>query len=556
MTYLFDPDKNFLNLSGNILANGVVYFCVPDGTANINTLKTIYTTAARNVQASNPQTLTASGRFPQEVHGAGFYDVVIKTGVGGATIRTLYKVPVGSSGQGDVYAVDYGVTANGTTDDTTATLAAIAAVADTGRTVRFPGGTVLLTSQIAIHQCKVIGDNTKLLFSGLGASTDCVVLQGSRSDLPLHFKGFHIECNGVGRDGVVLAGGKTGDTQADFYRLDNLLIDNAVRNGIRIEPSAANHWIEDFHISDTRIYRSGRHGIAIIQPNLSTTFINQGLFTNVEVRKSGMTTSNAYEVYVEGQGTVSGQKVSEITWVNCEFDAEGGPFHGLSSFYLTETGSVSDFDGWTWIGCTFEDVGDTIVGKTHAIFIASGTTVRNPQVIGGVLAYYPSVIDPTMVTAARVAMSSTNINMEFLGSDTKIRWGNADETLGYESVGQVKTDGTFRAQYGFRQGRHVLTNTAGAITIAKGHNKLNLAANVTSITFPTGTGSTLDTQRLLIQFTQNGTGGFTVTGWPADVLLAGGSFTPTATAFKTSLIEFVYEQGEAKWYEVTRSLNI
>lgn len=96
MTYLFDPDKNFLNLSGDILANGVVYFCVPDGTANINTLKAIYTTHTLGVQAANPQTLTASGRFPQEVHGTGFYDVVIKTSVGGATIRTLYTVPAGT----------------------------------------------------------------------------------------------------------------------------------------------------------------------------------------------------------------------------------------------------------------------------------------------------------------------------------------------------------------------------------------------------------------------------------------------------------------------------
>ena len=466
-------------------------------------------------------------------------------------------ITVGSAGNGTVHASDYGVTADGVTDDTTAALAAIAAVADTGRTVMFPGGTVLLTSQIAIHQCKVIGDNTKLKFSGLSASTDCIVLQGSRADFPLEFRGFHVDCNSTGRDAIVMAGGKTGDTQADFLRIDQVYVSGCVRDGLHIEPSAANHWIEDFHISNMRIYNVGRHGICIVQPNLSTTFINQGLFLNVEVRGSGQTVANGHEVYVEGQGTVSGQKVSEITWINCEFDAAGAPNHGLSSNYLTETGSVSDFDGWQWIGCVFEDVGDTIVGKTHAIFISSGTTVRNPQVIGGVLAYFPSVLDPTRVTGgARVSMSSSNINMEYYGTDTLIRWANSNETLGYESAGQVKTDGTFRAQYGFRQGRHVLTNVAGAITVAKGHNKLNLTANVTSITFPTGTGATLDGQRLLIQFTQDGTGGRTVAGWPADVLLSGGSFTPTSTASKTSLIEFVYEQGEAKWYEVSRSLNI
>jgi hypothetical protein len=95
VTYLFDEDKNFFGLDGRLLASGKVYFCVPDGTANINTLKTIYTTEAKDVTASNPQTLTATGRFPQEVHGTGLYDVVIKVSVGGATVRTLYNVPAG-----------------------------------------------------------------------------------------------------------------------------------------------------------------------------------------------------------------------------------------------------------------------------------------------------------------------------------------------------------------------------------------------------------------------------------------------------------------------------
>mgnify|MGYP000526418942 CR=1 FL=1 len=181
------------------------------------------------------------------------------------------------------------------------------------------------------------------------------------------------------RDAIVMAGGKTGDTQADFLRIDQVYVSGCVRDGLHIEPSAAAHWIEDFHISNVRIYNCGRHGICIVQPNLSTTFINQGLFVNVEVRGSGQITSNGLEVYCEGQGTVSGQKVSEISWINCEFDAAGASNHGLSSFYLTETGSESDFDGWQWIGCTFEDVGDTIVGKTYAIFIA-GSTVPSAKI--------------------------------------------------------------------------------------------------------------------------------------------------------------------------------
>ena len=197
------------------------------------------------------------------------------------------------------------------------------------------------------------------------------------------------------------------------------------------------------------------------------------------------------------------------------------------------------------------------VGKTYAIFIAGSTVVRNPQVIGGVLAHYPGVIDPSKVSAARISMSSTNINMEMLGTDTKLRWGNgATDTIEWESAGYLKTTSSFKATSGIREGRTAVTATAGAITFVRGFNKHTLAANITAITFPTGTADNLDGQLVRIQFTQDGTGGKTVAGWPADVLLAGGSFTPTSTASKTSHIEFIYERGEAKWYEVSRSLNI
>ena len=552
MSAILDPGRTFLDNSGRVLNAGTVTFYKP---GSVVTKKAIYATAAHQAagtpQLSNPQTLSSAGRLTTQVHGPGAYRVIVKNSTG-TTI--LDEDNVVASGDGVVLAVNYGVTADGTTDDTTAALAAIAAVAGTGRTVQFPAGAVLLTSQVAIHQCKVIGDNTKFKFSGLGASTDCVVLQGSRSDLPLHFKGIFVDCNNTGRDGIVLAGGKSGSTQADFLKIENVLVDNAVRDGIHFEPTLAACWIEDFNLTDVRVTEPGRHGIAIIQPNLATTFINQGLFINCEIRGAGQTTA-AYDVYVEGQGTVSGEKVSEITWINCEFDAASAPFHGIHSFYLTETGSVSDYDGWVWLGCTFEDVGDGVVGKTYAIGINAAVTARNPQIIGGVKAHYADVLDYTKVASAQVAMSNNNTNFIMLDTASKIRWGSgATDTLEWESAGYLKTTASFQAS--LREKRTALTISTNAITVVPGFNKVNLTANITTITFPTGTAAQLDGQKVRIQFTQDGTGGRTVAGWPAAVLLAGGSFTPTATAAKTSHIDFIYEQGEAKWYEVSRSLNI
>ena len=200
MTYLFDEDKNFFGLDGRLLAYGKVYFCTPDGTANINTLKTIYTTHAMGVTASNPQTLTATGRFAQEVHGTGLYDIVIKTSAL-ATVRTLYNVPAHyaadalsvtftpSSGAAEtnlqtflraIYArtvaetaasvtptnyyampgdiVRYGAVIDGATDDY---LAFNKALLSNGRVFSSKAGTCLIGTSIAM------ADNTELDLAGL-----------------------------------------------------------------------------------------------------------------------------------------------------------------------------------------------------------------------------------------------------------------------------------------------------------------------------------------------------------------------------------------------------
>lgn len=451
---------------------------------------------------------------------------------------------------------DFGAVGDGSADDSGQVEAALTYLAGTGRILYFPAGTYKFTRQQLFHRVRCIGDNAVLKFSGLGASEDCLILQGSTREYPLELSGFTIDANSTGRDAVVCSGGKSGSTQCDFLKVSGVYIKNAVRDGLHMEPSLAYNWLEDFTFSDIRIYNSGRHGIAMIQPDLSTTFMNQGLFTNVEVRKSGVSTTG-YEVFVDGQGT-SGQKISEITWINCEFDAEGGANHGVHCIYLTESGTSSDFDGWVFLGCTFEDVPDTVPGKTYAIGINSGVTMRNPIILGGVKAHYLDVLDYTKVDSAYVGMANANHNWVMLNANTasKLRWGNgATDTIEWEEAGYLKTTSSFQPA-SLREKRTPITATAGAITVVKGFNKHNLTGNITSITFPTGTAAQLDGVKIRIQFTQDATGGRTVAGWPADVLLSGGSFTPTATAYKTSHIEFIYERGEAKWYEVSRSLNL
>ena len=57
-----------------------------------------------------------------------------------------------------------------------------------------------------------------------------------------------------------------------------------------------------------------------------------------------------------------------------------------------------------------------------------------------------------------------------------------------------------------------------------------------------------------VVFLQDGIGSRTIAGWPASVLLTGGSFTPTSTAGKRSSLTFLYDG--SKHVEMARSLNM
>lgn len=79
---------------------------------------------------------------------------------------------------------------------------------------------------------------------------------------------------------------------------------------------------------------------------------------------------------------------------------------------------------------------------------------------------------------------------------------------------------------------------------------LILTGNVTGITIKNA-----DTGRKIrFVFQQDGTGGRTVAGWPASVLLSGAAFTVTTNANRYSTITFEYVN--SKWVEIARTLDV
>lgn len=82
--------------------------------------------------------------------------------------------------------------------------------------------------------------------------------------------------------------------------------------------------------------------------------------------------------------------------------------------------------------------------------------------------------------------------------------------------------------------------------------QFTLTANVTSWTLGTGKPA----QIMTLEFIQDSTGGFTLSGTPANVLFAGGSITLTVTANKRDTVTLRYDSNASKWVEIGRALNL
>ena len=301
----------------------------------------------------------------------------------------------------------YGAVGDGSTDDSAAIQTVLNLAAGTGREVFFPYATFLCAAQITVDRVKIVADNAQLKFSGLGAAVDCLVLKGSSADKALSIDGLNINANSTGRDAVSVVGGSAGYSSSDFMRFSKSLIQGAVRDAIHIEPSAANYWIQNFSFEYVRIYQPGRHGMVLICPNLANTFVNQGVIDNIDVRGAGQATAGSYDVYVDTQGTTSAQKVSEITWISCDFDAAGAANHAQGSFSFNKTGASGSIDAFSFIGTTFEDTGAIIAGFPYVVDIGAGVTVNGIQMIGGIIAKYLTLVDQAKASRIFVRQGSS-----------------------------------------------------------------------------------------------------------------------------------------------------
>lgn len=63
-------------------------------------------------------------------------------------------------------------------------------------------------------------------------------------------------------------------------------------------------------------------------------------------------------------------------------------------------------------------------------------------------------------------------------------------------------------------------------------------------------------EHMTVEIIQDATGSRSISGWSASYLLAGGSYTVTATANKRDVLTFAWDNTDSKWVEQSRSMNL
>ena len=372
--------------------------------AGANTYSDIVTSSALQVVAADFTYAVQASKYLIEISGAPQIDWIAnnyaRTGTLPYGTAVSNKPALLQSSESMVMnAMQYGITGDGSTDDAAAINSLLVLARGTGKTVYFPYATYLCGSQIVATQVRIVTDNASFRFSGLSGTTDCLRLESSTSAFPLSIENLIVNANSTGRDAVLVTGGGSFANTNDHMRIDGMLIQGAVRDGLHMEQDGNSRWIEDFRLSDVDIRSPGRHGIAMIVGNYTASFINQGVFNNCEVRGAGQTTAGSYDVYVDLQGTSAGQKANEHLFNSCEFDVTGAANHAQGSIGFARTGSAGEISGWTFVGCTFEDTGSRITGFPFICVIASGTpTVGGITKLGGATAKYNTLIDPAVAS--------------------------------------------------------------------------------------------------------------------------------------------------------------
>lgn len=266
----------------------------------------------------------------------------------------LTKATYSMIGGAPVNVLDYGAVGDGVADDTSAIQAAITA-AGTTKALVWPTGTYLVTSQLTNTGYWYAQGTVTIKFSGLGATTDCLLITGGASYLPTVTDGFIVDCQATGRDGVVLMNGD--------HPTVRIKVKNAQRDGFAVFCGGFD-WVENADM-DIFTESNGRHGCRFEVWGSDGAFFNESIIS-LEVRGVSRRYNDGYGLWGFCPASAAGSKISAIHFPRINLDAQRGAAVaagfdiGENPVYLTYApGGQNTFEAWEINGGGFETTSGT-----------------------------------------------------------------------------------------------------------------------------------------------------------------------------------------------------
>lgn len=448
---------------------------------------------------------------------------------------------------------EFGAIGDGTTDDTAALNAAITAATSDKGVVMFPPGVYVTTSALSVP------DGVSLVGAGRLASTienqgsgNAVAVLGTVSTAKdgVHIADLWVKGNASSSHGIHLE--YTSERGDGVVTIDRCRVSGHGGNGIDwSNGGSANANGDGLRISNSTITGNTGRGVYVFGLSNLASIIACGITDNgnsgVEFNQvASNCTVFASQINDNGLFGVLAYRAEQPAVLWCAFNRN-------TDVAVAINGDATKYsEAATVEGCLFGDNApssyDVSVRYTKTATIRSnyfyGTNAAKPayirlstEALGVLIA--SNRWNTTTGTPAKVSVIDSSIVYDFIDSGDETRTA----TVRQHSLGECVVPESVASSSGALDLSSVTTTTA----------LVDLTENLTSITFPS---SPLDGQKLVLRFRQAAGSSFTVAGWPASVLLAGGAFTMTATNSKQDVLSFAYTSTTSQWLEVSRSQNL
>jgi len=351
------PSQQALDTAANVLSGATLTFSLTGTSTPTNA----YSDSALTTPVANPLSANAAGVWiPIFLDPTVSYRVVLKTQAG-AVLQTwdpanenlltqaligllLYPrtaaeiaasvTPVNYAYPSG-YVQRYGAVGNGSVDDTAAIQNALNAVGAKGTIILEATKTYKITQQLTLCRTGATGPDgivcndgvATLLFSGLSATTDCILIGfASNTDRQPVLRNLILDAQGTAGQDIISI------RRDEHGRYENLLLKNSVRDAFSMCPQADFDQVENPQLYGVHVFRAGRHAFASIVGAATTVgpFVNELTGINCEVRGYSWLVANGAAWYHAVHDNHGGAGIQDHTWIGCNVnvdDGQGAPAH-------------------------------------------------------------------------------------------------------------------------------------------------------------------------------------------------------------------------------------